>query len=92
MDDVVDQENDENYVDTYDQFVGAEVCLPDKLGRKIMAWVTKLVKDNKGNPIGIEHPTFFAYHSLYEVSFSNVQIEKMTENVIVENILSQVYS
>ena len=30
MDDVMDQENAEKYVDTYNQFVRAEVCLPDE--------------------------------------------------------------
>ena len=29
MDDVVYQENSEKAVDAYDQFLGAEVCLPD---------------------------------------------------------------
>ena len=28
MDDVVDQENAEKSVDTYDQFFGTEICLP----------------------------------------------------------------
>ena len=37
MDDVVDQENSEKDVDTYDQFVGTEVYLPDEQGRKIIA-------------------------------------------------------
>ena len=30
MDNVADQGNSEKYVDTYDQFVGADVCLPDE--------------------------------------------------------------
>ena len=46
MDDVVDQENSENSVDTYDQFVGAKVFLPGELGRKVMAIVPKRVKEN----------------------------------------------
>ena len=29
IDEVVDQENAEKAVDTYDKFVGAEVCIPD---------------------------------------------------------------
>ena len=67
MEDVMDQENAEKAVDTYDQFVGAEVFLPDERGRKIMASTTKRVKNNDDNPRGIEHPALFAYHSLYEV-------------------------
>ena len=53
MDNVVDQENAEKSVDTYDQFLGSEACLPDELGRKMMDRVTKRVKDNKGDPRGI---------------------------------------
>ena len=72
MDDVLDQENSEKHVDTYDQFVGAELCLPDERWRKNLARVTKHVNYNKSNPIGIEHPAFFADNLLYEVSFPNV--------------------
>ena len=56
------QENSEKSVDTYDKFVGAEVCIPDEWGRKIMSRVTKHVKDNDCNTKGIEHPSLFAYH------------------------------
>ena len=92
MDYVMDQENSEKAVDTYDHFVEAEVCLPDERGRKIMARFTKRVKDNKGNPREIEHPASFSDHSLYEVPFTNVQMEDITANEIAENMLSQVYS
>ena len=33
MEDVVNQENSKKATDTYDQFVGADVCLPDERGR-----------------------------------------------------------
>ena len=46
MENVVDQENAKNVVDTYDQFVEAEVCLPDERGRKMMSGFTQSVKDN----------------------------------------------
>ena len=45
MDDVLDQEESEKFVETYDQFVGTEVCIPDKLGRKMIVRVTKSVKE-----------------------------------------------
>ena len=35
MDNVVDQENSVKAVDTYDQFFGDEVCIPDEQGEKI---------------------------------------------------------
>ena len=65
MGDVVDQENAEKSVDTYYQFVGAEVCIPDERWRKMIARVNKSVKDNEVNPRGTEHPKLFADHSLY---------------------------
>ena len=74
---VLDQEISENSVDTYDQFVRAEVCIPDERGGNIMARVTKRVKDNEGNPRGIEHLTLFTDHSLYEVSFTNRRTEDL---------------
>ena len=57
MDNALDKENAEKAVDTYDQFFGAEVCLPDERGRNNIARVTKRVKYNEGNPRGIEHPS-----------------------------------
>ena len=44
MDNVMYQENPKKAVDTYDQFVGTEVCLPDEQGRKMMTIVNKRVK------------------------------------------------
>ena len=70
MGDVMDQENSENTIGTYDHFFSAEACLPDEQGGEWWPRVTKRAKDSEGNPIGIEHPTFFAYYSLYEVYFT----------------------
>ena len=54
-----------------------------------MTRVTTRVKDNVDNPRGIEHPTLFVDHLLYEVSFPNGRTEELTANVIAENMLSQ---
>ena len=43
----------EKAVDTCDQFVEDDVCITYEQGRKMMARVTKCVKDNKGKPRGI---------------------------------------
>ena len=88
----VDQENAENSIDAYDQFFGAEVCLLNKWGIKRMTRVTKSLKNNKGDPRRIEHPTLFADHLLYDVSFLNGQTEDMKVNVIADNMLSQMNS
>ena len=52
----------EKVVDIYDQLVGAEVYLLDEQGKKITTRVDNSVKDNKGNPRGIEHSTLYVYH------------------------------
>ena len=52
----------EKAVDIYDQLVGAEVYLLDEQGKKITTRVDNSVKDNKGNPRGIEHSTLYVYH------------------------------
>ena len=62
MDEVVYQNINENLVDTYGQFVGTEVCLPDERGRKMMDRVTKRMKKNEGNPRESELPTLFTDH------------------------------
>ena len=43
MDKVLDQENSEKALDTYDEFVGAKVCLLDQQCRKMTARVTNRV-------------------------------------------------
>ena len=57
-----------------------------------MARVTKCLKANEDKPRGIEHPTLFSDHSLYEVSFTNGQTEELIDNVIAESMLSHVDS
>ena len=79
-------------VDTYDQFVGAEVFIPGEQGRKFMARVTKCVKENEDNHIWSKHPAMYSDQSLYEFSFPNGQTEELPANVIYENMLSQVDS
>ena len=59
---------------------------------KMITRFTKRVKGNKVNSSGVEHPALFSYHSLYEVSFPNVQTEDLLVNVISESIIYQVNS
>ena len=63
MDKVLDQESAEKAVDTYDQFVGYELCLTDELGRTIITRVTMREDDNKFNPIGSKQTALFIDHS-----------------------------
>ena len=84
--------NAEKAGDSYDYFFDAELCFPDERKRKIISRVTKHLKENQGNPRGIEHPVLFEDHSFYFVSFPNVKMEELTANLIADNMLSEVYS
>ena len=86
----MDQGNSEKALDTYDEFVGAKVCLLDQQCRKMTARVTNRVNYNKGNTRGSEQPAFYTDQKLYEVSLSNGQTKELTANVISENMLSQI--
>ena len=71
MDEVADQDNPKNAVDTYDQFLGAELFLSDELGKQNMVGYIKRVKSNGGNPRGTWDHILYEDHSLYYVSFTN---------------------
>ena len=53
---------------------------------------TNNVKENKGNTRVSKHPTLYADHLLYEVSFPNGQTEELKVYVIDEKMISQVDS
>ena len=46
MGDVMDQENSENTIGTYDHIFAAEACLPDEQGGEWWPRVTKRAKDS----------------------------------------------
>ena len=92
IDEVVDNTDRRKQADTYDQFIGAEVALPDTTGRTAMARVMKRVKDNDGNAIGVQTDNILTNTSLYEVEFPDGHTEELQYNIIAENMMSQVDS
>ncbi len=92
IDDIVDNSDARKLADTYDQFLGAEVAIPDQKGSKTMARVTKRVRDNDGNPRGTHTNNPLTNTSLYEVEFTDGHTEELQYNVIAENMMSQIDS
>ena len=92
LDDKVDQNDPVHATDTYDKLVGAEVCIPDSKGMKMMAKVVKRIKDNNGTPVGTSHENIFNNHSLYEVKYPDGETAELEYNVIAENMMSQIDS
>ena len=77
IDEVVDNTDLRAQADTYDQFIGAKVSLPDEHGRTAMGRVVKRVRDNKGNAIGNETSNPLTNTSRYEVEFPDGHTEEL---------------
>ena len=76
--DVVGGMEDEKKVeDTYDKYLGVEVCLPGPGEHKQMA---KVIKKLKGN----HHRNPILYTSGYLVQFPDGETKEITANLIVE--------
>ena len=88
IDDVVDNTDERTMANTYDQYIGAEVSVPDRKGQKIMAKVMKKVKCKDNNIEGKGYNPLHD-HSVYEIEFTDGTTEELTANVIAENMLSQ---
>ena len=79
INDVVDNSDCRKQADTYDQFLGTEVAIPDSTDRSTMARVMKRIKDNDGNGVGVGVATLnpLTNISLYEVEFSDGHVEEL---------------
>ena len=89
-DDYVDNSDERLATDTYDQYVGAEISVPDRKGQSLMAKVTRKIKSADGNNTGNYNP--LKDNSVYEVQFSDGNVEELTANVIAECMLSNINS
>jgi hypothetical protein len=75
----------------YDEYVGAQMMVPQADGR-IQGRITKRAKDENGNPIGRRHNNPIMDTRVYEVEFSDGTTDEFHANVIAENLFSQVDS
>ena len=84
-------EQDDYTPDTFDQYLGAELLLPQ--GENMTAGrVIKRARGQDGNPIGTRHSNPLLDTREYTVEFSDGSTAEYTANVIAENIFSQVDS
>ena len=92
IDDVVDNSDRRKQADTYDQFLGAEVAIPDSTDKIAMVRVMKWIKDNDGNGVVVATTKPLTNTSLYEVEFPDGHVEELQYNIIAENMMSQIDS
>ena len=83
---IKDNSDKEMSANSYDQYIGAEVVLPDRKGEKIMGKVRKRVRyDDTGEKKGNYNATH--NKSLYEVEYNDGTTEELADNIIAENML-----
>ena len=90
VDDYVKADDAESEADTYDQFIGADIALPNAADEKLMTKVRKKVRSDNRNDGKNYNPIFDS--SVYEVQFSDGTMEEIAANMIAECMLSQVDS
>ena len=88
---IIDNSNEERAANSFEQYIGDEVVLPDRKGDKIMDKVSKRVRyydtsTGEGN--------YNAMHdkSLCEGEYPDGIMEQLAANIIAENMMSQVDS
>ena len=83
-----------NYQETLprDAYVDMQLGLPCVEDDSLMHAIVKRIKlDEDGNPIGTESTNPLVDTRSYEIEFIDGTIEKLTANIIAENLLAQVY-
>ena len=86
IDDIIDSADAECAHDTYHQYIGAEVAVPDAAGVRRMAKVLRQVRANT-NEGETNNPLLDT--SVFEVQFPDGTIDRLTANLIAENLMSQ---
>ena len=91
IDEIIYNGDEEMAANSYDQYIGAEVLLPDWKGEKLIGEVRKhVIYDDTSTDEG----NYNAMHdkSLYEVEYPGGTTEQLEANIIAENMMSQVES
>ena len=91
IDEIMDNIDEERAANSYDQYIGAEVVLPDQKGEKIMGKVRKCVRQNDTSTGKGKYDAMYD-KSLYEVEYPDGTIDQQSANIMDDNMLSQVDS
>ena len=84
-------EQDDYTPDSYDQYLGAELLLPQG-DEMVTGGVVKRARGQDGNPIGLRNQNPLLDTREYVVEFSDGSTAEYTANIIAENLFSQVDS
>ena len=93
MDEYVNNaQNAEAAIDSYDNYIRADLHFPDANGNAVYGCVKKRVCNDYGRAVDIVNCNPLIDRSKYEVEYLDGYIEEITTNKIAENMLSHIYS
>ena len=89
--DIIYNSDEKRAANSYERYIGAEVVLPDRKGEIRMEKVSKRIKYDD---IITGEGKYNVMHdkSVYEVDYTDGTMDQLTDNMIAENMLSQVDS
>ena len=87
--DVKVEEINNSYLDSLDEYIGAEVVIPDRNAIPVLAKVKKRKRDSKDLPIGEKNDNPILDTRIYELEFPDGRVEEYSVNVLAENLLNQ---
>ena len=91
IDEIIDNSDEERAANSYDQYLGVEVGIPDRKGEKLMGKVRKCVKYDESSASKRNYNPMHKKY-LYEVGYHDGMTEQQADNIIAENMMSQVDS
>ena len=87
--DMKESEVNDAYLDSLDEYIGAEVVIPGRDAHPVLAKVKKRKRDAHGNPIGESNNNPILDSRVYELEFPDGRVEEYAVNVLAENLLNQ---
>ena len=91
IDEIIDNSDEERAPNSYDQYIGAKVVLPDWNGEKLMGKIRKRVRYDDTCTGKFNYNAMHEKY-LYEVEYPDGTTEQLSANILAENMLSQVDS
>lgn len=87
---LVDERPEEDDEEAIDKYLGMELMMDVGTGNERGARVVKRARDDEGRPIGRAHTNPIMDTRSYEIEFTDGTRDKITANVIAENMYAQV--
>ena len=82
IDEIMDNSDEERSANSYDQYIGSEVVIPDRKGEKLMGKVSRCVRYNDTITGKVSYNTMHDKY-LYEFEYPDGTTEKLAANIIV---------